>query len=200
MQLYALLLLWLLIPRTTYKCSQLSLSNWKQLCYTVIMSNTLIRTFTNVSRRLFKSMHFMHRWWSSSEARKAPLWRQRESSVCCMSRHFPASYLSTQTATPSSRELLTCLTLLHPLQTEALQPANEWNYLHSHKRLPENPFICFLPSYCYSQVVSEQCCTTYNISTTPCTPDPTHNTSKPQEYICSNVPTIFHRFLSTRLQ
>lgn len=124
----------------------------------------------------------------------------RELSVYCMSRHCPASYLFIQTSTPSSRELLTCLTSLRHPQTEALQPVNEWNYPYTHMRLPENPFVCFLPSYCYSQVAFEQCCTTYNISIMLCTPDPTHNTFKPHEYICSNVPTIFHKFLSTRLQ
>lgn len=85
------------------------------------MIYTLIRTFTNVSRQLFKSMHFMHRWWSSSEACKAPLWRQRESSVYCMSSHFPASYLSIQIITSPSQELLTCFTSLHLSQTEAPQ-------------------------------------------------------------------------------
>lgn len=148
----------------------------------------------------FKSMHFMHRWCSSSEACKAPLWRQRESSVYCMSSHFPASYLSIRTSAPSSWELLTCFTLLHPSQAEALQPVNEWNYPRNHTNLPAIPFICFLPSYCYSHMVFEQCCTTYNISTTLCTPDVAHNnTFQPQEYIFSNVPTILHRFLSTRL-
>lgn len=135
MQLYALLLLWLLIPQTTHNCSQFSWSNWKQLFYTVIMINTLIGTFTNVSRQLFKSMHFMHRWWSSSEACKAPLWRQRELSVYFTSSHFAASYLSIQTSTPSSRELLTCFTLLHPPQTEAMQLC-EWVKLSTQSHAP----------------------------------------------------------------
>lgn len=41
--------------------------------------------------------------------------------------------------------------------------------------LPANHFICFLQRYCYSQVVSELCCNTYNSSTTLCTPDLAHN-------------------------
>lgn len=160
MQLYVLLLLWLLIPRTTYKCSQLSLSNWKQLHYTVIVINTLIRTFTNVSRRLFKSMHFMHRWWSSSES-------------CSVS--LRAQTLSSQLPVHSkpSAFLLRAVNLRHP--------APVWNYSHRHELLfkKKKSFIFFWPTYCHSRVVSE-CWTASYTSTMPCSLNLSHHIFQPQ--------------------
>lgn len=67
---------------TTHNWSQLSVSHWKQLLFFyTVMNNTPIRTSTNGSRRLFKSMRIMHRWcWSSSEGCETPS-GGRESSV-----------------------------------------------------------------------------------------------------------------------
>lgn len=46
------------------------------------MNDTLIRTSTNGSRRLLKSMHIMHRWcWSSSEGCETPR-VEAENQVC----------------------------------------------------------------------------------------------------------------------
>lgn len=198
MQLYALLLLWLLIPRTTHNCSQLSFSNWKQLCYTVIMIYTLIRTFTNVSRQLFKSMHFMHRWWSSSEACKAPVVERQR--VECLLHVQP---LSSQLPVHSDHNisLPRVVNLLHlaPSFSDWSPTAvNEQNHSYNHTHLPANSsyYLHFLPSYCYSQVVFFNNAAN---STTLCAPDLEHNNtpSSLRNAFFSTVPTIYHRFLST---
>lgn len=157
MQLYALLLLWLLTPRTTHNWSQLSLSTWKQLCYTVIMINTLIRTFTNASRRLFKSMHFMHRWWSSSEACEAPLWRQR---VECILHVQPLSSQFTRPfRPPPPQPPRRAVNLLH-LALSSLDWSILWIAETIHKIPCASRQTLLSVSYCYSQVVFEQCYTT----------------------------------------
>lgn len=78
----------------------------------------------------------------------------------------------------SSRELVILLTL---------QPVNKWNYPHNHMHLPEDIRFILCQGFLYTQIVLEQCCTVYNISTTLWTPDLAHNnTFQPQEYIFSN--------------
>lgn len=76
------------------------------------------------------------------------------------------------------QELLTCFTLLHPAQTEPLQPVNEPSHIYTIARTSSQtlPIICFLPVYSYSQVFFcfEQCCTTYyylhnTVHSRPCT-------------------------------
>lgn len=117
----------------------------------------------------------------------------------------PASYLSIQTSTPSARELLTCLTLLRPAQTEAQTP--EWMSETIH------PITCtslqtLFPSYLAVVIPTWfllRCCTAYKIFTMLCTPDLAHNnTFQPQEYIFSNVPhnisqISFYLFIINRM-
>lgn len=136
-----------------------------------------------MSRRLFKSMHVMHRWWSLSQACKA------DRAECLLhDQLFSASCLSVQHLPP--REQLTYFTLHHPAKTKAPQPVNEWEHPHSHIHRPANLlnpinyYLTFLPSYCYSQVVLN------NVA--PHTISAKHRALQTLHTL--TLPTIFHRF------
>lgn len=89
----------------------------------------------------------------------------------------PACYLSIQTSTSPSQELLTCFTWLYLSQTQAPQPVNEWNHTYIHMHLSANPFLFLLspfltklllfPSGFWTMLQTPQCCAlqTLNITT-----------------------------------
>lgn len=125
----------------------------------------------------------------------------RERELECLPHVQPLSsqlHVHSNLNTLLPQELLTCFTLLHPAQTEPLQPVNEPSFYTTSTQLHAPPRKLCLLSVSYQSILIPKCFFVLNnvaphtiISTTLFTPDLAQQHFffffEPQEYIFSNA-------------